>query len=190
MACLHRWHRTASAPADFTKLPILSDESRARRDFVFSLRAHTTQAVIRESIDNDFAVLHVPAAHLFLLVTQLLEHSRFLFEVSQHQSQGCSCGVMPSKEEIECHILQNTRQPSDFTKEQSVGTNCSSANAIERISQSVNMPLQMCLSCRLDPPGWDPHPCLQFYTLTACESTQPFNINAVISCYANLCAQH
>jgi len=80
------------------------------------LRDNPTQAVIRESIDDDYGVLHLLAAHLFLLITQLLEHSRFLFEVSQHQGQGCSCGVMPGKEEIECHILQNARQPSDIRK--------------------------------------------------------------------------
>lgn len=163
MACLHRWHRTASAPADFTKLPSLSDESRARRDFEISLRADTTQAVIRESIDNDFAVLHVPAAHLFLLVTQLLEHSRFLFEVSQHQSQGCSCGVMPSKEEIECHILQNTHRPSDFTKEQSVGPRMLAVQMQETESVNAhhgvaNVPIYA---------GWTPQlQCLQLYTLT------------------------
>ena len=80
-----------------------------------------TQAMIRESTHNKFGVLHVPAANLILLITQLLEHGRFLFEVSQHQGQGCSCGVMPSKEEIECHILQDAHQPSDLIKQQLVG---------------------------------------------------------------------
>lgn len=70
-----------------------------------SLRDDPIQAVIRKSIDDGFGVVHISAAHLLLLITQLLEHSRFLFEVSHHQGQCCSCGVVPSKEEIECHIL-------------------------------------------------------------------------------------
>ena len=80
-----------------------------------------TQAVIRARTHNKFGVLHFPVANLFLLITQLLQHGRFLIEVSQHQGQGCSRGVMPSKEEIECHILQDAHQPSDHIKKQLVG---------------------------------------------------------------------
>ncbi len=117
------WHRIASAPAGFAKLPILSCDfdSCAATDGEHSLKDTPTQAVIRENIDNSLGVLHVLAAHLLLLITQLLEHSRLLFEVSHHQGQCCGCGVMPSKEEIESHILHIARQPSDFIKKHLIG---------------------------------------------------------------------
>ena len=42
---------------------------------------------------------------LILLMAQLCKDSRFLLQVTQHESQCCSCSVVPSKQHTESHIL-------------------------------------------------------------------------------------
>ena len=50
-------------------------------------------------------------AYLLLFLAKLLEQVGLQLEVADSQSDGCSAGVMPSKQKIQACILHTTQPP-------------------------------------------------------------------------------